>query len=343
MLFNSIHYLLFFPIITFLYTIVPSKFRAHLLLVASFYFYMCWKAEYILLLMAPSLIDYFVALQMPLSSQKKKNILLALSLITNLGILFFFKYYDFAARIAEDLNIGSWPILNLILPVGISFYTFQVLSYTIDVYRGEIPPEKNIVKFALFITYFPQLVAGPIERASHLLPQIRDPKKLDYTRSVDGLLLIAWGLFLKVVVADRLAPFVDMVFGKPQQFQSTALVLASYFFAFQIYGDFAGYSCIATGSAKILGVDLMRNFNSPYLATSITDFWRRWHISLSTWFRDYVYIPLGGNKVNQLKHLRNLMIVFLVSGLWHGANYTFIIWGAIHGSLVIGDAVTPGL
>lgn len=335
MLFNSIHYLLFFPTVTLLYILVPIKLRSALLLAASCYFYMSWKAEYILLLMVPSLIDYFVAIKIPSSTQKLKNFLLSVSLTTNLGLLFFFKYYDFAATITKDLGISSWPILHLLLPVGISFYTFQVLSYTIDVYRGEIPPEKNIIKFALFITYFPQLVAGPIERATHLLHQVRAPKDVDYRRSVDGLLLIAWGLFLKVVVADRLAPFVDLVFTQPQQFPSTPLILATYFFAFQIYGDFAGYSCIAIGSAKILGVDLMRNFDSPYWSHSITDFWRRWHISLSTWFRDYVYIPLGGNKVRTSRHLFNLMLVFLMSGLWHGANYTFIIWGAIHGCFVV--------
>jgi D-alanyl-lipoteichoic acid acyltransferase DltB (MBOAT superfamily) len=342
MLFNSYEFLVFFPIIVVLYFLTPFKWRWLLLLAGSCYFYMCWKPEYIVLMMFPSLIDYYVALKMgatPEVARRKKY--LWLSLASNLGLLFVFKYFNFFndsfRALFNFLNVPyAVPVVNLLLPVGISFYTFQTLSYTIDVYKGAIPPERHLGKFALFVTFFPQLVAGPIERSSNLLPQLQSLRyKFDAARLADGLRLMLWGFFKKVVIADRLAATVNLVYNNPGEYHGLQIVLATIFFAFQIFCDFSGYSDIAIGAAKIFGVNLMKNFDKPYSAKSISEFWKRWHISLSTWFKDYVYIPLGGNRAIKWRWYYNLFITFLISGLWHGANWTFVIWGALHGFYLI--------
>jgi D-alanyl-lipoteichoic acid acyltransferase DltB (MBOAT superfamily) len=266
----------------------------------------------------------------------KRKICLLLSLTTNLGLLFTFKYFNFFNEALRQFS--SWfdlsyrlPALNVLLPVGISFYTFQTLSYTIEVYLGRQKPERHLGIFALYVAYFPQLVAGPIERPQNLLPQLKTKADFDYTRVVEGLRLILWGMFKKVVIADRLALVVDSVYNKPGEFSGPALTIATVFFGFQIYCDFSGYSDIAIGTARVMGHKLMQNFNHPYAANSISDFWKRWHISLSTWFKDYLYIPLGGSRVRTLRFSLNIMIIFVISGLWHGANWTFLLWGAIHG------------
>jgi len=335
MLFNSLDFLIFFPVIVGLYFALSPKYRWVLLLGASYYFYMCWKAEYIILIVFSTLVDYFAARQMArIQEKKKRRPFLYLSLLSNLGLLFFFKYWNFFSGETRAL-LDSWnimadvPTFQLLLPVGISFYTFQTLSYTIDVYNGKLEPEKNLGRFALYVSFFPQLVAGPIERATHLLPQLRQTFDFDYQRVVSGLQQMLWGFFKKVVIADRLAVYVNEIYASPGDENGLALLLATYFFAFQIYCDFSGYSDIAIGAARVMGYDLMENFRTPYLSKSIREFWSRWHISLSTWFRDYLYIPLGGNRVPQVRWFLNLFIVFVVSGFWHGANWTFLIWGAL--------------
>lgn len=342
MLFNSYEFLVFFPAIVVLYFLTPVKWRWLLLLAGSCYFYMCWKPEYIVLMMFPSFIDYFVALRMsatPDLAKRKKY--LWISLVSNLGLLFTFKYFNFFNEsfrvLFEYFNVAyAIPAAQLLLPVGISFYTFQTLSYTIDVYRGTIQPERHLGKFSLFVTFFPQLVAGPIERSSNLLPQLQSLRyKFDAERITDGLRLMLWGFFKKVVIADRLAATVNLVYNNPSEYYGAQVALATIFFAFQIFCDFSGYSDIAIGAAKILGVDLMKNFDKPYSARSISEFWRRWHISLSTWFKDYVYIPLGGNRTLKWRWYYNLFLTFLISGLWHGANWTFVIWGALHGFYLV--------
>ena len=347
MLFNSFEFLVFFPVVVALYFVTPFKWRWLLLLAASCYFYMCWKAEYIFLMMVPSLIDYYVALKMSATpEQAKRKKYLWLSLVTNLGLLFVFKYFNFfnesVRALCGQLNLSyAVPVVNLLLPVGISFYTFQTLSYTLDVYRGVIQPERHLGKFSLYITFFPQLVAGPIERSSNLLPQLQSLRyKFDYDRVVGGLQLMLWGFFKKVVIADRLAVSVNLVYNNPGEYHGLQIVLATIFFAFQIFCDFSGYSDIAIGAAKILGVNLMKNFDKPYSAKSIAEFWKRWHISLSTWFKDYVYIPLGGNRVIKWRWYYNLFITFFISGIWHGANWTFVIWGALHGFYLIFSIVS---
>ena len=316
------------------------------MLFASYYFYMCWNASYVLLIVASTAIDYFCGLKMGRQSeQHKRRKYLILSLFTNLGLLFTFKYFNFFSatfsHFLQSLGLSvSTPFLNVLLPVGISFYTFQTLSYTIDVYRGKLEPEPHFGIFALYVSFFPQLVAGPIERASHLLPQFKEKKVFDEESVVSGLRLILWGLFKKIVVADRLAVYVDSVYGNVEFHSGLTLIVATYFFAFQIYCDFSGYSDIAIGAARVMGFDLMKNFNRPYFAISIPDFWRRWHISLSTWFKDYLYIPLGGNRVSVPRMYLNLAIVFLISGLWHGANWTFLVWGALHGIYIVTSRLT---
>jgi D-alanyl-lipoteichoic acid acyltransferase DltB (MBOAT superfamily) len=341
MLFNSIEYFFFLPLVCVIYFILPIKGRWVFLLASSYFFYGYWKPEYLILIIISSVIDYFVALKI----EKSENILwkkiwLFTSLCSNLGLLFTFKYFIFFNNVIADI-FGLFnhsyipPVVELLLPVGISFYTFQTLSYTIDVYKGELKAENNFLKFALFVSFFPQLVAGPIERAKHLLPQFDKTFAFSPERTFDGLLLIFWGLFKKVVIADSLAVIANQYFNTPEDSSSLDLIKAAYAFTFQIYCDFSGYSDIAIGSARIMGYDIMENFNSPYLAKSISDFWSKWHISLSTWFRDYVYIPLGGNRKGKLKQNRNIFIVFLLSGLWHGANYTYIIWGLYHGTLLL--------
>jgi D-alanyl-lipoteichoic acid acyltransferase DltB (MBOAT superfamily) len=347
MLFNSLEFLIFFPVVVTIYFFLPIRWRLYLLLAASYYFYAAWKAEYIILILASTVVDYFVSLQIGKtrqrflrSAQSRRRMLLAISLFANLGILFLFKYFDFLANsfnaTANILNLPyDIPLLNLVLPIGISFYTFQTLSYTIDVYRGRVEPEANFLNFALYVSFFPQLVAGPIERPSHLLPQFYKQYEFDYDRVVDGLTLMLVGMFKKVVVADRLSFYVNEVYNNPADSYGITVLIATYFFAFQIYCDFSGYSDMAIGAARVMGYDLRTNFAQPYFSKSVAEFWRRWHISLSTWFRDYLYIPLGGNRVKKSRWYANLLIVFLVSGLWHGANWTFVVWGALHGCYLL--------
>ena len=337
MLFNSWQFVLFFPTVVFLYFSLPHRYRWALLLGASYFFYMSWEPAYLLLILTSTVVDYFASLGIAkTSSRYKRKGFLILSLCANLGLLFSFKYFNFFSESLRFLfqylpfsyNI---PALNFLLPVGISFYTFQTLSYTIEVYRGNQEPEKHFGYFALYVSYFPQLVAGPIERPMNLLPQLRSKHDFDYNRVTEGLGLIVWGLFKKVVIADRLALIVDNVYAQPDRFTGVGLSIATVFFAFQIYCDFSGYTDIAIGCAQVMGHRLMRNFNRPYFATSIAEFWKRWHISLTTWFRDYLYIPLGGNRVKISRFYFNIIVVFVISGLWHGANWTFILWGLYHG------------
>lgn len=336
MLFNSAAFLLFFPVVVILYYLCPHRWRWALLLLASYYFYMSWNPWYILLIVSSTLIDFIAGGQMSRLPDKRKRLpWLLLSLGANLGMLFFFKYYNFFIdNINASLDVG-WSYSDFLLPVGISFYTFQTLSYSIDIYQGKLQREKHLGRFALFVSFFPQLVAGPIERAKNLLPQLREKVVCRYENFSAGGQRIIWGFFKKVVIADNIAFVVDEIYGAPESYSSVGLLLASYLFAVQIYCDFSGYSDIAIGTARILGIDLMKNFRTPYWATSVREFWSRWHISLSTWFRDYVYIPLGGNQRGYRRMLINLIIVFVVSGFWHGANWTFLIWGAIHGLLLI--------
>lgn len=342
MLFNSLHFLFFFPVVTAAYFMFPRAHRWWVLLVASFYFYMAWKPAFVLLILATVSIDYFVAMRIYASDDPvQRRRMLGLSIAANMAFLGVFKYANFGVDqvrwLSESLGMGiPVPVLNIILPIGISFHTFQSVAYAIDVYRGLLVPERNFLRFALFVMFYPQLVAGPIERAPHLLTQIQRPTDFDWDRLFDGLGRMAWGMFKKVVIADRLATYVNIVYADPDRFDGSALLIATYFFAFQIYADFSGYSDIALGAARVLGFELMENFRRPYFAQSIDEFWKRWHISLSTWFRDYLYIPLGGNRVSKPRWYANLMIVFLVSGLWHGANWTYLVWGALHGAYLVG-------
>lgn len=344
MLFNSTAFLLFLPTVFFLYWFVfKNQLRAQnvLLLVASYVFYGWWDWRFLSLIIASTFLDYFVAIQLGKTAiSKKRKLLLGISLVGNLGMLGFFKYYNFfvSSWIEAWSSVGitmEASTLNIILPVGISFYTFQTLSYTIDVYRKEMQPTKSFIDFAAFVTFFPQLVAGPIERASHLLPQFYKKRTFDYQNAVEGIKLIVWGMFKKVVVADNCAFFVNTIFENPEVYSSGELFVGMVFFAFQIYGDFSGYSDMAIGISKLFGFDLMVNFKFPYFSRDIAEFWRRWHISLSTWFRDYIYIPLGGSKGTQGLQIRNVMIIFLVSGFWHGANWTYVAWGLFHALLFL--------
>ncbi len=335
--FNSIQYFTFFLVVISIYFLLSHKYRWILLLCASYYFYMCWRVEYILLILGSTVVDYFAAIQMgKTTSASKRKIYLFLSLFINIGLLFSFKYFNFfndsLRGVFNHYNIFyGVPAFNVMLPVGISFYTFQTLSYSIDVYKGEKEPEKHFGIFALYVAFFPQLVAGPIERSTRLLPQFLEKFSFDFVRVVDGCKRILWGLFKKVVIADRLAILVNHVYNSADDFTGIPLIIATYFFTFQIYCDFSGYSDIAIGTSQVMGFKLMENFKSPYLSSSVSEFWKRWHISLSSWFRDYLYIPLGGNRKGKWRWYYNLFIVFIVSGLWHGANWTFIIWGALHG------------
>jgi len=348
MLFNSLHFILFLPTVVAIYFLLPHRHRWRLLLAASYYFYAAWKLEYTILIFISTLVDYWVARQMVGAKEIwQRRAYLGASLLVNLGLLFGFKYFNFFNEsVRATLNYFNLfyevPAFQLLLPVGISFYTFQTLSYTIDVYRGKLEPERHFGIFALYVAFFPQLVAGPIERAVHLLPQFHQPMSFDQARVASGLRLILWGMFKKVVIADRLALYVNQVYNAPADHSALPLLLASYFFAFQIYCDFSGYSDIAIGVARVMGFSLMENFRQPYLARSIASFWRRWHISLSTWFRDYLYIPLGGNRVPQWRVYSNLLIVFLVSGLWHGAAWHFVIWGGLHGLLLLLEVALSG-
>lgn len=341
MLFNSIEFLVFFVGVLITYYLLPHRFRWMLLLGASYYFYMAWNPWYISLIIISTVIDFLCSRQMAVQPEKvRRKPFLYLSLLANLSILMTFKYFNFFSGALTDTVQLFDPAYggishNLLLPMGISFYTFQTMSYSIDVYQGKVKAEQNLGIFALFVSFFPQLVAGPIERAGNLLTQFRREVTFDYTRFTSGLKLVAWGMFKKVVIADRLAILVNEVYNQPSEYTGVSLAIATFFFAFQIYCDFSGYSDIAIGTARMMGFDLMENFHRPYFSKSIGEFWRRWHISLSTWFRDYLYIPLGGNRVVKWRWHYNLFITFLVSGLWHGANWTFVIWGALHGGYIV--------
>jgi alginate O-acetyltransferase complex protein AlgI len=339
MLFNSINYTIFLPIVFLLYWLVGGKnlkLQNILLLAASYFFYACWDWSFLSLLVFSTVLDYFTGIKMSeAQDQITKKIWFWLSISVNLGFLGVFKYYNFfATSFAEaishlGLNVNLWT-LKVILPVGISFYTFHGLSYVIDIYLERIKPEKNIIDYSVFVSFFPLLVAGPIERATHLLPQIKKKRPFDYIKIIDGLRQILWGLFKKVVIADRCAEYVNNIFNHAADYSGSTLVIGAIFFALQIYCDFSGYSDIAIGTARLFGIELLRNFAFPYFSRDIPEFWRRWHISLATWFRDYVYIPLGGSKRGVWMRVRNIFIVFLVSSLWHGANWTFIIWGLLN-------------
>ncbi len=337
MLFNSIQFLIYFPLVVILYYAIPHKWRWLLLVTASYYFYMCWKAEYIFLILLSTFIDYFAAIRMAKMPDKKgRKKYLLLSIFVNLGLLFSFKYFNFINESLRDVfnNFNIFydvPTFKVLLPVGISFYTFQTLSYTIDVYRGRTQPERHFGRFALYVSFFPQLVAGPIERSIKLLPELRKKVQINGSQILSGLKLMFWGFFKKVVIADRLAIYVGSVFLHPDDVYGPKIILAAVFLHVQVYADLSGYTDIARGAARVMGIDLIKNFNNPLWARSLYDFWKRWHISLTTWFTDYLYIPLGGNRVIKWRWYYNIFIVFLISGLWHGASWTFVIWGAMHG------------
>ena len=356
MLFNSMKFLIFFPIVVLAYYILPRKVRQLWLLAASYYFYMCWNARYALLILFSTVITFISGLLLekikctPWDSHKivvRKKLTVAMSFTLNLAVLFYFKYINFTFNILNDIfhiiHIDlNMPAFDIVLPVGISFYTFQALSYTMDVYRNEIYAEKNFFRYALFVSFFPQLVAGPIERSKNLLKQLDRPQKFCFETAREGFLLMLWGFFLKIVLADRIAIFVDTVYGDYQTWTGYYLIVATLLFAVQIYCDFYGYSVIAMGTAKILGIQLMENFDAPYLSASVAEFWRRWHISLTSWFKDYLYIPLGGSRKGSLRKHFNKMTVFLVSGLWHGAEISFVVWGGLNGFYQIaGEVLMP--
>ena len=339
MLFNSIEFALFLPIVFILYWFICHrnlKIQNILLVVASYIFYGWWDWTFLFLIIFSSFVDYFVGIGFSKTeNQKNRNLLLLISVTVNLGLLFYFKYFNFFIEsFTEAFTFFGHSIssqrLNIILPVGISFYTFQTLSYSIDVYKHKLEPTKNLGAFLAYVSFFPQLVAGPIERATNLLPQFYEKRKFEYSKAVDGCRQILWGLFKKIVIADNCAMHANDIFNNFQDYNSSTLILGTVFFAFQIYGDFSGYSDIATGTARLFGFNLMQNFSFPYFSRDIAEFWRRWHISLSTWFRDYLYIPLGGSKGSLLSKIRNVFIIFIVSGFWHGANWTYIIWGALN-------------
>jgi len=348
MLFNTIEFALFFPLIFVLYWFVCNKnlkIQNILLLVSSYYFYACWDYRFLFLLFFSTFLDYFTAIKISNSKNDKlKTFWFWLSISVNLGFLGFFKYYNFFIISFQELfsnfniHINTWT-LKIILPVGISFYTFHGLSYVIDIYKGRIKPEKNFVDYSVFVSFFPLLVAGPIERATHLLPQIKKARIFSYSKSVDGLRQILWGLFKKIVIADQCAEHANLIFNNHEDYSSLGLVMGAILFAFQIYGDFSGYSDIALGTARLLGIELLRNFAFPYFSRDIAEFWRRWHISLSTWFKDYLYIPLGGSKGGTWMRVRNTFIIFLVSGFWHGANWTFIVWGFLNALFIMPSIV----
>jgi D-alanyl-lipoteichoic acid acyltransferase DltB (MBOAT superfamily) len=350
MLFNSITFLCFLPLVFLLYWRVfdkSLKTQNALILFSSYFFYGWWDWRFLSLILFSSLFDFLITQKIVENKRKSiKKFLLFSSIITNLGLLVAFKYFNFFIESFNSLlyalgyeNLDSWT-LKIILPVGISFYTFQTLSYTIDVYLKKLTPTKDFISFAAFVSFFPQLVAGPIERASNLLPQLQNKRVFNYKDSVIGMRLILWGFFKKVVIADSLAPFVNDIFTNYYLYDGGTLILGAIFFAFQIYCDFSGYSDIAIGTAALFGIRLMTNFKMPYFSRNIAEFWRRWHISLSSWFRDYLYIPIGGSRISKIISIRNVFIVFLVSGFWHGANFTFLAWGFIHALLFIPSFIT---
>lgn len=339
MFFNSLQFAIFLPIVFIFYWFFANKSRKYqnfILILASYYFYSCWDWRFLFLLVFSTLLDYFSAIKIEGSQTKSgKKFWLWLCISINLGFLGIFKYYNFFAESFAELLNGfgfhtSPVLLNLILPVGISFYTFHGLSYIIDIYYGRIKSERNFVDYSLFVSYFPLLVAGPIERATHLLPQLKVKREFNFEKAKEGVYQIIWGLVKKVVIADSCAIYANEIFDNHDSMNSLSLILGAIYFAFQIYGDFSGYSDIALGTSKLFGIDLLKNFNYPYFSRDIAEFWRRWHISLSSWFRDYLYIPLGGSKGSKLFQVRNTFIIFLVSGFWHGANWTFIAWGLIN-------------
>lgn len=340
MLFNSLHFLAFFVVITISYFVLPHKYRWQLLLAASCYFYMSFLPIYILILFFTIIIDFFAGIWIEKSEGKTRKLYLICSLIANIGVLAIFKYFNFFNENLSHLlnSIGyqnSIPNLSILLPIGLSFHTFQAMSYTIEVYRGNQKAERHFGIYSLYVMFYPQLVAGPIERPQNILHQFYQKHQFDYDNVTTGLKLMTWGFFKKVVIADRLASSVNTIYANPTEYHGLPLVLATIFFAIQIYCDFSGYSDIAIGSARVMGFKLMRNFDRPYLSKSVSEFWKRWHISLSTWFRDYLYIPLGGNRVRLPRMYFNLMITFLLSGLWHGPNWTYIVWGGINGCFLI--------
>jgi len=339
MLFNSIDFAIFLPIVFFLYWFVCNKnlkFQNFLIVIASYLFYGWWDWKFLSLIVFSTIVDFTIGISLDKQENPTlRKLLLWISILVNLGFLGFFKYYNFFidnfisafSFLGSDIQPNT---LNIILPVGISFYTFQTLSYTIDVYRKKLEPTKDIIAFSAFVSFFPQLVAGPIERATHLLPQFYEKRKFELFKAVDGMRQILWGLFKKIVIADNCALYANQIFNDSADMNGSTLIIGAVLFAFQIYGDFSGYSDIAIGTSRLFGFDLMQNFNFPYFSRDIAEFWRRWHISLSTWFRDYLYIPLGGSRGSVLKKVRNTFIIFIVSGFWHGANWTFIIWGALN-------------
>jgi len=339
MLFNSIDFAIFLPSVFILYWFVTNKnlrLQNLLIVAASYLFYGWWDTRFLSLILFSSLVDYFIGLGLlRQENQTKRKILLWTSIVINLGFLGFFKYYNFFldnfvvafSFFGTEIRANS---LNVILPVGISFYTFQTLSYSIDVYKRKLEPTKDFLAFSAFVSFFPQLVAGPIERSTHLLPQFYTKRTFDYSKAVDGMRQILWGLFKKIVIADNCAEYANQIFNNSADYSGSTLALGALFFTFQIYGDFSGYSDIAIGTSRLFGFDLMRNFNFPYFSRDIAEFWRRWHISLSTWFRDYLYVPLGGSRCGTWMKVRNTFIIFIVSGFWHGANWTFIVWGALN-------------
>lgn len=354
MFFNSLDFLIFFPIVVLVYFIIPSKFQRIWLLIASYYFYMSWNPKYIMLIVFVTVVTYFFARGIEISDRAGgnkgligKRICLVGSILATLSLLVMFKYANLAIgytnKVLEIFHVELIEkTFDYALPVGLSFFTFQALGYIIDVYRGETRAEKNFIQYALFIAFFPQLVAGPIERSKNLLKQVNQTHRFNYERVKNGLLLMLWGFFLKVVLADRIAIFVDAVYADPYRYSGFFIIVATVLFAFQIYGDFYGYSMIARGGARVLGFELMENFQSPYLSLNVAEFWRRWHISLSGWFRDYLYIPLGGNRKGKFRQYLNLMIVFLASGLWHGASLSFVLWGTLNGIYqIMGDICKP--
>lgn len=340
MLFNSFHFLVFFVVITTAFFAIPHRFRYLLLLASSCYFYMAFVPIYILILGFTIVIDYFAGIWIEQTQGKNKRWFLIASLVANIGVLAVFKYYNFLndnlTLLFKPLGIvNNIPHLSILLPIGLSFHTFQAMSYTIEVYRGNQKAERNFLMYSLYVMFYPQLVAGPIERPQNILHQFYEKKYFDYARVLSGLKLMGWGLFKKAVIADRLAVISDQVFNNSQQYQSIVILIGILSFTFQIFCDFSGYSDMAIGAARVMGYNLMLNFRRPYAASSISEFWSRWHISLSSWFRDYLYIPLGGNRVAIPRWYFNLFIVFMISGLWHGANWTFILWGALHGFYLV--------
>ncbi|HWY98247.1 MAG TPA: MBOAT family O-acyltransferase [Bacteroidia bacterium] len=349
MLFNSFQFFLFFPVVTFLYFLLPHKLRWLHLLIASCIFYMAFIPVYILILLFTIIIDYVAGILIENAEGARRKYFLVMSIVANVGVLSVFKYYNFFAdninSLLNLLHISSQPVpfLNIILPLGLSFHTFQAMSYTIEVYRDNQKAEKHFGIYALYVMFYPQLVAGPIERPQNLLHQFREKHYFEASRVSEGLKLMLWGMFKKVVIADRIAVLTGPVFNNPHNYPAITLFMAVIMFSFQIFCDFSGYSDIAIGSAKVMGFTLMKNFDWPYKARSISEFWKRWHISLSTWFRDYLYISLGGNRVSIPRWYFNLFIVFLISGFWHGANWTFVAWGALHGFYLILAIITQGI